>query len=132
MLAAVGVLAFYELFAVLKAIPGTQQAVKELLAVGVRTGQVRSSIGAAWFLIHLVLQTLVGLLAIVSGGLFSIIKERRGLELAVAALIIALTGVDLLAFFVDQFSASIAALTHLAALLVLNEYRRRYLPGVLT
>ncbi len=132
MLAAVGVLSFYELFAVLKAIPGTQQAVKELLTVGVRTGQVRSSIGAAWFLIHLVLQTLVGLLAIVSGGLFSIIKERKGLELAVAALIIALTGVDLLAFFVDQFSASIAALTHLAALLVLNEYRKRYLPGVLT
>lgn len=132
MLAAVGVLAFYELFVVLRAIPDTQQAVMELLAVGVRTGQVRSSIGAAWFLIHLVLQTLVGLLAIVSGGLFSIIKERKGLELAVAALIIALTSVDLLAFFVDQFSASFAALTHLAALLILNEYRRRYIPGVLT
>jgi len=131
MLAVVGVMAFYELFAVLNALPATQKAVEELLAVGVRTGQVRSSIGAAWFLIHLILQTLVGLFAIVSGGLFSIFQERKGLELAAAALVIALTGVDLLAFFVDQFSATIAALTHLAALLILNEYRKRYVPGVL-
>lgn len=105
---------------------GEPLTLEAVLAMNVLRGEVRSLVGANWFFVHLALQAIVSILALLSAVLIVSGKEKRGMEIGTVCLVLSLTMVNLLAFFVDQFSASVMALIQLAALLTLSYYRRRY------
>lgn len=84
-----------------------------------------------WHVIRLALEGLVGILALVSAFFLYIKRENFGLYLGNISLLLQLTAIDLLVFYLDQFSASISAILQLILLLILHDYRRRYhLPSI--
>jgi len=121
----VGGIAWFELGSLIQAISAGGSFLENLILLGVLHGEVRSQIGAYWFIIHLIFQGLVGLSAI-SSGLFLIFnKDQLALSLGTISMIFSLTAVNLLYFFVDQFSAAFAAVIQLLVLLGLSQYRRK-------
>jgi len=105
---------------------------ESILLANMLRGEVRSQAGANWFLVHTALQVIISLLALSSAILILSGREKRGLELATICLVLALTMVNLLAFFIDQFSATLTALVHFSVFLVLTHYRRRYFHTLLS
>lgn len=85
------------------------------------------AVNAAWYLIHVVLQTLLAILSFSSFGLIVFKDTRRGINLGIAVAIASLTIVDLLAFYVNQFSAAVDALVQFLVLLGLLYFRSRFL-----
>jgi hypothetical protein len=105
---------------------GQPLTLETVLAMNMLRGEVRSVAGANWFFVHLALQAIVSLLALLSAGLIVSGKEKRGMEIGMVCLVLSLTMVNLLSFFVDQFPAAFMALLQLIVLLTLSYYRQRY------
>lgn len=126
-LALVGIVALIEVMTAL--LPAVSYGINltALVQGGMSRGEIRSAIGAIWFFVHLGMQTVVALMAIISSSFLLTGREKRGVELGIVVMVISLTMVNLLAFFVDQFSASVDALIQLVVFLALSYYRRRYL-----
>ncbi len=122
-----GAFAWYEFFTVVFTNQAASSIWESIVLVGVQRGEVRSNIGASWFMVHLVFQLLVGLFAILSSVLLILRRERRALEFGTACMVMSLTAVNLLAFFVDQFSVAALAIYQLGVLLALAYYRRRFI-----
>ncbi|MGD8490681.1 MAG: hypothetical protein PVJ23_09655 [Anaerolineae bacterium] len=80
-----------------------------------------------WFYLRLTLEGIVGCIALVAIYWFARGKEPQGARAALVALLISLTGVVLLSFYLDQFSATVTALVQLGVLLVVQAYRWWYL-----
>lgn len=127
-LSVIGVVALYELASLLPSLAVRAPLLEKVLYGGFLHGEVRSAQGAIWFLVHLVLQGVVGLTAVISGGLLAAGKEKRAVQIASVCLVLSLTVVNLLSFFVDQFSAAVVAMFQLGVLISLAVYRRRYIP----
>lgn len=123
----VGVIAFVEVLNALTPAASLTLDIEALIQGGMTRGEIRSTIGVFWFFIHLALQTISALMAIVSAGLLASGREKRGIDLGIFMIVISLTMVTLLTFFIDQFSATINALIQLLVFLSLTYYRRRYL-----
>jgi hypothetical protein len=98
-----------------------------ILSVYILKGEVRSPAGAIWFMVHLSIQMISGILALLSAGLLAAGKEKRGISFATISLVLFLTLGALLSFFVDQFSAVFSALTQFVIFLGVIYYRRRYI-----
>lgn len=124
----IGVVAWYQLAALLPSVAGKASLLEHLLYGGLLRGEVRSAQGAIWFLVHLILQGVIGLAAIISGGLLAAGKEKRAIQIASACLVLSLTVVNLLSFFVNQFSAAVVAVFQLSVFISLAIYRRKYIP----
>lgn len=121
----VGAIAWFELGSLLQAIATDGNFLENLIFLGVLHGEVRSQIGAFWFIIHLILQGLVGVSAIASSLFLILKKDKLALSLGTISMIFSLTAVNLLYFFVDQFSAAFAAIVQLLVLIGLSQYRRK-------
>jgi hypothetical protein len=80
-----------------------------------------------WFYLRIALQGVVGLIALVSIYCFVRSRERQGIQAAFLALLLSLSGVILLSFYLDQFSAAATALVQFGVLLLVQAYRRWYL-----
>jgi hypothetical protein len=76
--------------------------------------------------VRVILEICVGAIALVA--IWNILqgRERRGLALALIAILLALTALQLLTFYLDQFSAVIPALFLFGFLLVSLQYRKWY------
>jgi hypothetical protein len=98
-----------------------------IVMAGIESGEVRSTPGASWFIVHLLFQGLVGLFALISSLLLALRRERQGIDFGTACMVLSLTAVNLLAFFVDQFSTAAIAIYQLFVLLALAYYRRRFI-----
>ena len=129
-MAVVGFLALFEALSGL--FSGGSLNLTAILSANIRLGEVRSQTGALWFFVHLALQSIVGVLALLSSSLILIRAEKRGIEIGTACLVLSLTLVNLLAFFVDQFSAASTALVQLVVLLGFLYYQRRYMRASVT
>lgn len=79
-----------------------------------------------WKLVRLALGGLVGLLLVVASIFMVIGQERRGFVLAYFGLLVSLTTIDLLDFYLDQFSATVGAAVDFVLLMGLILYRRRH------
>lgn len=121
----VGGMAWFELGSLVQAISADGSFLENLIFLGVLHGEVRSQIGAFWFIIHLILQGLVGVSAILSSLFLIFNKDQLALSLGTMSMIFSLTAVNLLYFFVDQFSAAFAAIIQLLVLIGLSQYRRK-------
>jgi hypothetical protein len=80
-----------------------------------------------WFYARILLEGVVGFVALISIYYFVKGRELRGAYAALLALLMSLTGVLLLSFYLDQFSATAMALIQFGALLLVLAYRRWYL-----
>lgn len=80
-----------------------------------------------WFILRIALQTLIGL--IVAAAIVFLIRreDERGINAALLALLSSLTGVLLLTFYLNQFSAVSSALFQFGILLLVFEYKRWYI-----
>lgn len=80
-----------------------------------------------WFLILLVLNGITGVLIFLGGGLLLIGRSRLGSEISFLGLLIALTTVNLLLFYFNQFAAVGTTLWQFTLLVAVLRYRVKYL-----
>lgn len=80
-----------------------------------------------WFLVRIALQSAVSILSLAALVWIFLGKEKRGLFWAQVGLIIGLTGLNLIVFYIDQFSAIISTLYQFSIVLLISSYRRRFL-----
>ena len=126
-LGGMGVLALIEFALLLIAIPAPGPWLETFLAPLISRGELNSASLAVWFLVRTFLEGSTGILLIVSGGLILIGRERTGIHLATLVLILWLTVINLLVFYLDQFGAVTTALFQFFILMLLTYYRRKYL-----
>ncbi len=126
-LGGMGVTALIEFVLLLAAIPTPGPALEILLKPLITRGELHSAQQALWFLVRVLLEGGFGALLIVAGGLFTIQKERQAIQLATLTLIVWLTVINLLVFYLDQFGALVTTLVQFFVLMALTYYRRRYL-----
>jgi hypothetical protein len=91
-----------------------------------RSGQVASPGVLRWNIIRIVLEGGFGLLMVFAGGLLIARREALAVRLAAVSLVMPLTTVNLLVFYLDQFSAVATALAEFGLLLLTLVYRRWY------
>jgi len=103
---------------------GLADAANDYARVGIEDG-----LGTTLLLARVVLDVGVGVLLLVAAAQLLRGRERRGLELAQGALLLALTLVNVLLFYTDQWVASGAAVTELVVLGLVWRARREVLSG---
>ena len=101
--------------------------VEALLAPLVAAGRVGGVRALAWFEAWLVLEGIIGLMLVAAALALLVRREAAGIELGRLGLLLALTVVDLMVFYFDQFSTILLAGVQFAALLALHAFRRRFL-----
>jgi hypothetical protein len=106
-----------------------ETARQQLLAL-MTQAEIESVAGGVWYYLRMVLQGLVGLVALASIYLMLRGKEQAGVNSALLALLLSLTGVVLLSFYLDQFRTVVTALFQFGVLLLAMAYRRWYLEDV--
>lgn len=126
-LGTMGVLALIEFVLLIAAIPAPGAALEILIQPLVTRGELRSAQDALWFLVRTLLEGGTGILLIFSGGLFVINKEHQAIQISTLTLIIWLTVINLLVFYLDQFQAITTTLVQFFVLTMLIYYRRRFL-----
>lgn len=117
-----GVLTFGELATFVGAalFPGFRSA----LIAGLAAQGGLSAGSPGWTLARMALEGLVGLLLLLAALLLAFGRDRRGLQLGHLGLLVALTTVNLLLFYFDQFTTVITAVVQLALLLGVGYYRK--------
>lgn len=106
---------------------GDATQMETMLAVLLTNSPVESSQGFIWYVVRILLEGTVGGLLLVAAVMLVVRKERAGLATSKYALLLALTVVDLLVFYFEQFSTIAFAVLQLLLLLGGNSYRRRFL-----
>jgi hypothetical protein len=102
----------------------TTQAFFANLAAEAQTNSVSSVTG---HLIRLALQVAIGIVALLAIFLILRGKERRGTVLAVVSVVLSLTAVQLITFYLDQFTAIVPTLFQFIFLLIILVYQQWYL-----
>lgn len=80
-----------------------------------------------WIFVRFGIQGVVGVLSFIAAALLFLRKDDLALILATLSLTISLTVVDILVFYLDQFSAATGAIFELLLLLGVVVYRQRFL-----
>ncbi len=90
-------------------------------------GEYSAQFHIRWFLYRVALQAAVGILSLIGLVLIFWGNEKRGLFWAQVSLIISLSGLNLIVFYIDQFSALVSTIYQFAIVLLISSYRRRFL-----
>ena len=96
------------------------------IVASLRAGELHSANEMRWSLIRIVLEGGFGLLLIVASWLLIARRELLGVRLAALSLVMSLTTVNLLVFYLDQFSAAATALLQFGLFLLVMLYRGWY------
>jgi hypothetical protein len=99
----------------------------EFLRSLISPGELAALGDKIWFSVRAVLEGGIGIALLAGGTLVGLRREWRGLSVAVAGLIVALTVVDLLVFYQDQLKALIEIALQYVLLAAAFSYRRIYL-----
>lgn len=105
----------------------TPLELQELLSALVADRLVRNPSGLNWFEWRVGLEGAVGLAFIITAVLLALGKDKRGVPLALAGLMVNLTVVNLLVFFFDQFSTIAIASVQFILLIGVLRYRSIYM-----
>jgi hypothetical protein len=88
----------------------------------------RNSVGSlSAHMIRLILQLAIGIVALLAFVFILRGKEKRGVVLAVVSVVLSLTAVQLITFYLNQFAAILPTLFQFAFLLVILSYQRWYI-----
>jgi phosphatidylserine synthase len=90
-------------------------------------GDVANASNQLWAVVALILQAALALLAMTALYVWRTGKEDAGVRITLVRIVLALTTVQLLTFYVKQFSAISSALAQFILLVLLLTYRRWYL-----
>ena len=101
--------------------------IPQMVTAFLNQNEIASANNGLWFYLRVALELLVAVLAFITVILLLLKREKAGLRAALLALLIALTGGTLLAFYLDQFQAAITALYQFLVLLMVVAYQRWYL-----
>jgi hypothetical protein len=126
-LAFLGVISLYQFVRLLIGLPDLSQALLTLLTPLAARGEVIGAQEALWFVVRTVLQGAIGMLLVIAGGMIVIGRERTGIRVATISLILSLAVINVLVFYLEQFSAVTATLVQFFVLLALTYYRSMYL-----
>ena len=107
-----------------------EAARQSLLTQLAAQGELHSVNEGFWHYTRIFLEGLVGLTALAAIYLLARGREQAGMHAALLALLLSLTGVVLLSFYLDQFRAVVTALLQFGVLLLVLAYRRWYLQEV--
>ncbi len=121
-----GVLAAIGLTRLVLALPAPE-SLEELFLDLFQRGQVTSVRGLNWYAARLALEGSVGTLLVLAGVLMLLGREQFGVALGYLSLLLALTTVNLIVFYFDQFSTILTAGVQFLLLLGVIRYRRQYL-----
>lgn len=88
---------------------------------------ITNASGLTWFQAKVLLEGGTGLLAIISALLISLKREKAGIWIGIADMLVALTIVNLLIFYFDQFSTILLAAYQFILFTILLRYQRRFL-----
>ncbi len=104
------------------------QALKDLAIEVLNTETlVRSATSLTWYLVRMVLEGAIGGLLAAGGLLLALGRQRLGVRLGQYGLLVALTTVNLLIFYFDQFGTIALSLIQFGLLVSLGRYRHLYL-----
>jgi hypothetical protein len=87
---------------------------------------VVTSMSMFWAFVQLVMEGLVGLILLFSAALLIFEKEKRGLGFGSIGLVVSLVGVNLIQFYIDQFSTVTKAFFQFLILQAIYYYQRRF------
>jgi hypothetical protein len=118
----IGTLALYRVWPLFH----PQLAADEIKAL-VELGRIGSTRGLAWYTARVALEACTGLLLMISAGLFIAGRDEQASGLGYLGLLLALTTVDLVVFYFEQFGTILKAGGQFVLLMVLLRYRRRFL-----
>lgn len=88
---------------------------------------ITNASGLTWFQAKVLLEGGTGVLAFISALLIGFKKEKAGIWLGIADMLVALTIVNLLIFYFDQFSTILLAAYQFILFSILLRYQRRFL-----
>lgn len=88
---------------------------------------VSNASGMNWFEAQIILEGLMGIVALISAGLFLFKKEKAAVWVGIFDLLVTLVAVNLITFYFDQFSTIAFACFEFVLLVLLLLYRRRFL-----
>lgn len=119
---ALGIVAISKL---INALPmqSTRNSLESVLIHLVTGGQIRGFSGISWFLISTAIEAAVGLVLVISAILLVSGNDRLAVNFGFASLLLALSAVNLLVFYFDQFSTILTALIEFSLLVGLGYYR---------
>lgn len=106
-------------------VAGSQTQFKLFLANIVDELPNASSFNLMWAMVHVLLDGFIGFLLVLSGVLLIIGKNKRGIDLGSIALLVSLVGVNLVLFYIDQFSTILVALVEYITLQLLYYYQNK-------
>ncbi len=89
---------------------------------------VSTHIGTSWFVTRIVFEGIAGAFYTVSALLFALRQDRKAVAAGYYGLIMSLTVVNILIFYLAQFKAVAATMSQLILLLGLLHYRHYFLP----
>jgi hypothetical protein len=93
----------------------------------VELGRIGSTRGLAWYTAREALEACTGVLLLISAVLFMAGRDDHAVGLSYLGLLLALTTVDLVVFYFEQFGTILKARGQFALLLVVMRYRQRFL-----
>lgn len=119
--------ALFDLFAMLVLLNDPQVLVTAAAEAGLAVSSLQGASLNTLALLRIVLVIVLGTLVGISALLMLLRREQTGTALALLALLVQLTVVTLLTFYVSQFAAVAGALAQLGLLFLVLRYRSRFL-----
>jgi len=108
---------------------GGPELLESLLRERIADLPVVTSVSLFWAKVQLVMEGLVGLCLLISAALLMLGKERIGLGLGSIGMVVYLVGVNLIQFYIDQFSTVVKAIIQFLFLQTMYYYQRRFRIG---
>jgi hypothetical protein len=92
------------------------------------SGELNSVREIQWFVARLTIDSMTGLITLAAAIFLLARREHVGVELGIISLVLSLTAVNLITFYLDQFKAISNSLFQFGMLWLMLSYKRWYLP----
>jgi hypothetical protein len=121
-------LAMFELGLLVWILFDPHQRLNPLIEGIISTREINSVRELQWFIARLAIDGMTGLIALAAAILLLVRRDHLGVDLGIISLVLALTAVNLIVFYLDQFKAISNSLLQFGVLWLMLRYKRWYLP----
>ena len=105
------------------------QRLNPLIAESITSGEISSVREVQWYIARLTIDSMTGIITLAAAILLLVRRERFGIDLGIISLVLSLTAVNLVTFYLDQFKAISNSVIQFAVLWMALSYKRWYLPA---
>ena len=121
-------LALFELGLMVWILINPHQTLNPLVNGIISSGELNSVREIQWFVARLTIDGMTGLITLAAAIFLLARREHLGVELGIISLVLSLTAVNLITFYLDQFKAISNSLFQFGMLWLMLSYKRWYLP----